>query len=300
MSGRPCTRAWRASGTRSRAVAETFSRGATRSPGLERSMSRVDAASGVPRPGQRYRIAMPSTFSSAIGMNPYSSRFPARRAARSKATSMGPNGSVNAPPRGTNSAPSSDARPPASAQLYRSAASRRRGSKRPGSVPGPFGEQERVGVDGGRQLVLGFGRGLPVEEGQLGEGEERRSGSPPVRRMVPCSSARASSGRASKASKSPCSWSTLRVAQLGSPVVTALRARSAWTTFASTRAALTVPPQAARARPNAARTTMRRCRVVFMGWPRELVGAPRQPSEPRSKRAYRTAGGRLDSPARMR
>mgnify|MGYP003694525615 CR=1 FL=1 len=33
-------------------------------------MSRLEAASGAPRPGQRYRMASPCTSSSAIGTNP--------------------------------------------------------------------------------------------------------------------------------------------------------------------------------------------------------------------------------------
>ena len=37
---------------------------------------------------------------------------------------------------------------------------------------GPFGEEEGVGVDGGRQLIVAFLGGLPVQEGQLGQGEE--------------------------------------------------------------------------------------------------------------------------------
>ena len=37
---------------------------------------------------------------------------------------------------------------------------------------GPFGEEEGVGVDGGRQVVVGLLRRLAVQEGQLGQGEE--------------------------------------------------------------------------------------------------------------------------------
>ena len=136
-------------------------------------MGRVEAASGAPRPGQRYRIARPCTSSSAIGMNRYSSRSPARRAAGSKATSIRPKGSAKVPPRGTTSDPSFEAKAAVSAQLYRSAAIRRRGSNRPGATPVSFGEEEGIGVDGCRQVVVGLLGCLAVQEGQLGQGEEQ-------------------------------------------------------------------------------------------------------------------------------
>ena len=61
------------------------------------------------------------------------SMSPARSAAGSKATSIRPKGSVNAPPRGTTSDASVDVNALVSAQLYRSAAIRTRGSNRSGA-----------------------------------------------------------------------------------------------------------------------------------------------------------------------
>ena len=142
-SGVPCTRARRASGIRRRAVTGTWRRGATMSrPDGADTRGRVAAASGAPRPGQRYRIARPCTSSSAIGVNRTSSRSPARRAARSKATSIRPKGNSNVPPRGTTSPRSFEAKLTVSAQLYRSAAIRSRGSNRPGATPTPSGNRK--------------------------------------------------------------------------------------------------------------------------------------------------------------
>ncbi len=135
-------------------------------------MSRFDAASGTPSPGQRYRIASPSTRSSAAGMSRYSSRSPARRDAGSKATSIWPKGSANVPPRSATSDPSSDAKPAVNAQLYRSAAIRTRGSNRPGAVPAPSGKQESIGIDDGGHLMIASLGGQPMQEGQLGQGEQ--------------------------------------------------------------------------------------------------------------------------------
>ena len=72
--------------------------------------------------------------SPATGINRYSSRSPARSAAGSNATSIWPKGSVNAPPRGMTSDASFDVNALVSAQLYRSAAMRTRGSNRPGAA----------------------------------------------------------------------------------------------------------------------------------------------------------------------
>ncbi len=106
------------------------------------SRGRVAAASGAPRPGQRYRMARPSTASSATGVNRTSSRSPARSAAGSKATSIRPKGNSNVPPRGTTSTRSFEAKLTVSAQLYRSAAIRSRGSNRPGATPAPSGNRK--------------------------------------------------------------------------------------------------------------------------------------------------------------
>ena len=102
----------------------------------------MEAASGAPRPGQRYRIASPCTSSSATGMNRNSSRSPARRAAGSKATAICPKGSAKVPPCGTTSTRSFEAKPAMRAQLYSSAAIRSRGSNRPGATPAPSGKRK--------------------------------------------------------------------------------------------------------------------------------------------------------------
>ena len=221
-------------------------------------MGRVEAASGAPRPGQRYRIARPCTSSSAIGMNRYSSRSPARRAAGSKATSIRPKGSVE------GAAPRDDLRP-----VLRGEGRRQR------PVVQVCGDPE-AGVEpprGTPRLLRGRGRRrrrrrrpgrtrasrlpAPCRKDSSARAKSR-SGSPRVATIARCSSARASSGCSSKASKRPCSKSTLRVGQLGSPVVMALRARSRWTTLGSTRIVPTGPAQAARARHRAPRSTSRR------------------------------------------
>src|SRR5215471_79119 len=73
------------------------------------------------------------------------------------------------------------------------------------------------------------------------------SGAPCEATISLCSCSSVSSGCSSYSSKRPCSYSTLRLAQLGSPVVVALRATSACTTLGSTRVVPTGPAQAASA-----------------------------------------------------
>src|SRR5688572_20887737 len=58
------------------------------------------------------------------------------------------------------------------------------------------------------------------------------------------------SGRSANSPNRPCSKSTLRVGQLGSPVVVALRARSRRTSVGSALVVPTGPAQAARIRPS--------------------------------------------------
>ena len=136
-------------------------------------MSRFDAASGAPSPGQRYRIANPSTCSSAAGMRRYSSRSPARRLAGSNATSICPNGSANVPPRRTTSDAVLRHEPRHEAPVVEIGGETDAGIEPARGAAGPFGKEEGVGVDDGGHLIARAScADLPVQEGQLGQAEQ--------------------------------------------------------------------------------------------------------------------------------